>query len=371
VTPYKPSRKAKAFIKRIQLSWQSALKSIIEVGQILQTAKTDLDKKEWEDMINHELPFTRRTAEKLVKIASDPRILDPKNASILPPRWTTLEQITLLSNKQFQAAIRNGVIHADAERKDIEALVKPRKAKKKIQKPITPLVHPITASDQQNIDPAQLALKQTDQRRPSEDEQTDVVVAEISTNKEFTPKEATKLDDALSEFCQKHDLTVKLSGNLKKSALINDLDKDLRQAEVEFRDGERGNDLASINDAFYQFETGKNFPKNPDGSYKKNDLRNPGNEFYDFDKEQLYGYCFDLQIKTQYTPVEFLDETIFVKILMWRFLTGNELQKKEAYSSLEKLSAEEIKENERRRKNRRAPFTQETFCRNALNLLEE
>ena len=166
-------------------------------------------------MINHDLPFTRRTAEKLIKIASDPRITDPKNVSVLPPRWTTLHEITLLSNKQFREAIKKGEIHAEAERKDISALVTPTKTRKKTRKPAAPDIHPIPANDQTNVPPSQLALMQNDQRRPVEGEPADVVIAEMSTDRELSEKEAAALEEVLAQVCREHNVTLKLSGNLK------------------------------------------------------------------------------------------------------------------------------------------------------------
>lgn len=371
VTQYKPSRKAKAFIKRIQTTWQSAFKNIIEVGKTLQKAKADLEKKEWLDMISHELPFTRRTAEKLIKIASDARITDPKNVSVLPPRWTTLHEITFLSDKQFGNALKKGIIHAEAERKDISALVTPKKPKKKPQKPNPPVGNPKLTSDQAVIPPSKMALMQHDQRRPVADEATDIVIAELATDREFTKKEAAALEKDLAAVCKEHGVTLKLSGNLKKQSLIKDLERQIDQKAADLKWDARDNDLTLITDAFYQFETGKNFPKGRNGKFKNNDLRNPSNEFHDFDKEQLYGYCQDLQLLTQYTPVDFLDRDAFVQILAWRFLTGNQLQKTEAYRTLQDFAEEEKKSNIFGKRRHKKNWQNRTLCRSTLKSLDE
>ena len=89
-TPSKPSREVQAYANKISLAWRSALESILKVGQLLHEAQAKLDPKSWQDLINKELPFERRTAEKLVKIASDKRITNKKHLPYLPPRWTTL-----------------------------------------------------------------------------------------------------------------------------------------------------------------------------------------------------------------------------------------------------------------------------------------
>jgi|TARA_R110001606_G_scaffold20752_1_gene73889 hypothetical protein len=94
VKPYVPSGKSKKYINRIQKSFQSALKDFLDIGRALMDAEEELGRKEWLDMVTNSLPFSRRTAEKLVKVAKDKRINDPKNAQFLPPHWTSLHELT-------------------------------------------------------------------------------------------------------------------------------------------------------------------------------------------------------------------------------------------------------------------------------------
>ena len=47
-------------------------------------------------MVASELPFGDRTARRLMAIARDPRISNRTHASLLPPSWMTLFELTKL-----------------------------------------------------------------------------------------------------------------------------------------------------------------------------------------------------------------------------------------------------------------------------------
>ena len=91
---YKPSRQAKQYAKKIEVAWRSAFDSILEVAKLLNEALEELGRPQWLDLVDNALPFERRMAEKLVKIANDARITNSKFAASMPPRWTTLHELT-------------------------------------------------------------------------------------------------------------------------------------------------------------------------------------------------------------------------------------------------------------------------------------
>ena len=95
------AKESKAYATHIRTQWSNALNSIIEVGKILREAADELGKIDFLEMVNNDLPFTRRTAEKLMTIAQDRRLTDPKNAEYLPPHWTTLHEVTYLDDDAF------------------------------------------------------------------------------------------------------------------------------------------------------------------------------------------------------------------------------------------------------------------------------
>ena len=73
-------------------------------------------------MVANELPFGERTAQRLMVIAQDKRLRKATHVSLLPSSWGTLHAISQLTDAELEAAIANGIIHPEAQRKDIEAI---------------------------------------------------------------------------------------------------------------------------------------------------------------------------------------------------------------------------------------------------------
>jgi hypothetical protein len=48
------------------------------------------------------LPFSERTAQRLMSIASDPRLSNPTHVSVLPNSWGTLYELTKLTDEALQ-----------------------------------------------------------------------------------------------------------------------------------------------------------------------------------------------------------------------------------------------------------------------------
>jgi hypothetical protein len=134
VSKYQPTKQVQTYAKKISIAWRQAVEGILEAGRLLQEAHDRLEPKAWLDMINNDLPFERRTAEKLLKIASDKRIINQKHIPHLPPRWTTLHELTFLTDPQFKKAIKSGEIHPDMERKEAEKLTAGNKRQAKAKK---------------------------------------------------------------------------------------------------------------------------------------------------------------------------------------------------------------------------------------------
>ena len=73
-------------------------------------------------MIEHDLPFTASTAQRLMKISADPRIANAARAQLLPPAWGTLYELTKVSTEAFEQAAASGVIHSEMTREDAKSL---------------------------------------------------------------------------------------------------------------------------------------------------------------------------------------------------------------------------------------------------------
>src|ERR1700756_3715463 len=80
-----------------------------------------------------------RTARRLMAVAQHPVIAKGTHASVLPPSWTTLYELTRLPEETLEAKIAEGGIHAGIERKDAEGFLEPHRDE--------PAVAPILPSD--------------------------------------------------------------------------------------------------------------------------------------------------------------------------------------------------------------------------------
>jgi hypothetical protein len=102
--------------------WRESAKLIIRCGMMLTLARRGLKRREFIAMVEDDLPFGMRTAERLMAIAADARLRRPTHVSLLPPSWGTLYQLSTLTDEQFTQGVESGVINPEMERKDVEQL---------------------------------------------------------------------------------------------------------------------------------------------------------------------------------------------------------------------------------------------------------
>jgi Protein of unknown function (DUF3102) len=117
-----PFKTRASYAAEIVRAWQHSVDSIITVGRLIAEAKAELRHGEFSAMIRADLPFGPRTARRLMAVAQHPVIAKGTHASVLPPSWTTLYELTRLPEETLEAKIAEGVIHAGIERKDVAAL---------------------------------------------------------------------------------------------------------------------------------------------------------------------------------------------------------------------------------------------------------
>ena len=110
------------FVESIHSAYTDSIAAVFEMGDLLISAKRALAATDFNNMIETKLPFGKRTAERLMKIAGHVGFPVATHVS-LPPSWGTLHVLTGLKPKAIAKEISAGGIHADMERKDAEALV--------------------------------------------------------------------------------------------------------------------------------------------------------------------------------------------------------------------------------------------------------
>ena len=205
ITVIVPTNQSKAFVKNISAAWRKALDGILEAGRLLNEAHNRLDDKAWHNMVTNDLPFTRRTAEKLQKIANDNRLTSRKHQKFLPPRWTTLHELTYLTDDEFQGAITVGTIHPDLERKDAKELAVENKRQTKAKLNSVKSGNTIGPGVEKNA-------------RVFVDDDPSGQLAAIKAERDLTDEEATHLEDGLNKLAEEFGLTFTFSGYSSEKA---------------------------------------------------------------------------------------------------------------------------------------------------------
>ncbi len=110
------------FVEQINLRWNKARQSILQVGWLLIEARQILPPDEYTKLLQVDLCFHYSTLQKLKSLAESDRINDPKNRDLLPHSWNTLYEIIHLSEEAFQTGIERGIIRKDVTWKEVKAL---------------------------------------------------------------------------------------------------------------------------------------------------------------------------------------------------------------------------------------------------------
>ncbi len=369
VTQRKPTNQIKAYVKDITVAWRNALDGILEAGRLLKEAHQRLDDKAWNRMINNDLPFTRCTAEKLIKIANDKRLTSRKHQKYLPPRWTTLHELTYLTDDEFQGAIKVGTIHPDLERKEAKELaaVNKRRAKAnstpvKIRKSADPDVEKST----------QLFI----------DDDPDDQLAVIKAGRDLSDEEATRLEDGLNELAEKFGLTFTYSGYSSEKVAKKGMRGNLAKAQQRWLSSRNGHynkrgeilrelgpepksqgpvgetmepdEILVLEEAIRQLEGSKNFRKSNGDGFHPHDVRNPDNPYHewylakkdkdvDWDPAEMYDFCERNRIITKFTPMKFVDYLGYLKFLVFSHSVSSEKRRIEVEAELKGLIEQEQK----------------------------
>lgn len=97
--------------------------SIIEAGKLLIAAKEKLGPRgTWLEMVETKLDFSPDTAQRLMSIARDERLTNTAHVRFLPRSYSTLHELTKLSDEEFARGIEQNIIRPDMERKDVEII---------------------------------------------------------------------------------------------------------------------------------------------------------------------------------------------------------------------------------------------------------
>jgi len=105
----------------IHAAWNGVKESIFRVGDILVGARKQLDRAGFDELLTR-LPFEKRTAQRLIAIASDKRLRRASVMKQLPSCWSTLYEIRGLNDAQLTKGIESKVINPQITRSEVHLL---------------------------------------------------------------------------------------------------------------------------------------------------------------------------------------------------------------------------------------------------------
>jgi hypothetical protein len=105
--------------ERIRAASRKTVEQMIQTGKLLIAARKKLDHGEFIRMVEHDLPFKRRTAQRLMSIARSPVTSKASNWTFLPPALHTLRDLARLPESTFNAKLARGEINRDTTRREL------------------------------------------------------------------------------------------------------------------------------------------------------------------------------------------------------------------------------------------------------------
>lgn len=128
---------------KMQEARMSAIAGIRETGKRLIAAKKKLPHGHFTQMIEQDMPFGTRQAQKLMSIAEHSRLLNTNHDSVLPGSVETLYQLSRLDEATFDRAMAEGKINPamgrTVSRTDSEGYTEVDRVLKEIRRVVTKL----------------------------------------------------------------------------------------------------------------------------------------------------------------------------------------------------------------------------------------
>ena len=118
-------------VRQIKSAWNASVKNLLEAGKRLVEAKANLQHGEFQEMIELDLPFGPRHAQRLMAIARDERLSKTTQVSHFveqfPTDVGTLYELTRLNDEDFETGVKEGWICPETDRQEITLRLKAKR----------------------------------------------------------------------------------------------------------------------------------------------------------------------------------------------------------------------------------------------------
>ena len=179
-------------------------------------------------------------------------------------------------------------------------------------------------------------------------------VASVYSDKEMANWQLVELEKALQEVCDKHHVKAEVAKSTSdhradreaRKQLAAEVDVWLEKRKKSYNKGIDENELSLLRDVLYQHENEKAFLNtHEDGAFDDNDIRNPDNPYFGWSKGEIYNYCREHDILTQYSNFESIDFEAFIESLVLAHCKGNPKQREQVHRTLVRRSKSPKKRN--------------------------
>ena len=107
------------YVRDINGNWQRGVDAFMNIARLCAEANARLTIAQKMELIQA-LPFGDTAFSKFVQIGTDTRLHAPDIQRLLPPHYTTIYAVTLLTDQELSLAIAENVIHPDMQRAQLE-----------------------------------------------------------------------------------------------------------------------------------------------------------------------------------------------------------------------------------------------------------
>ena len=122
-TPARNARTREEWARIINADWRKSVEAIFATADSLIQAREELGAAMFNAMVEGDLDFSPGVARKIMKISRDQRLNSPA-AGELPASWAVLEELSSLSDDDFEWARERGLIDAKTTQRTVRAVRK-------------------------------------------------------------------------------------------------------------------------------------------------------------------------------------------------------------------------------------------------------
>jgi len=119
-----PAEIEELYARAFDAAWRRGLESIVEAGRVLAAAKEALEHGRWLAWLAERTPVSTRTAQELMRIASDPNIArhvaaNASHDSHLPQDRRVLVELCGMEEERFDGLVSDGTINPEMKRGEL------------------------------------------------------------------------------------------------------------------------------------------------------------------------------------------------------------------------------------------------------------